>query len=93
MWDIPHSLYRFFFLHVNKDIEPAQLKLPDRRATKNAEAATKKDAENAKMLAIAELSDEYRADIVGMQARINDLTDQLMEALKNGTNSNDRPPF
>ena len=76
----------------NKQLEIDNLK-EQLRAAKNAEAAAKKDAENAKMLAIAELSDEYRADIAVMQARINDLTDQLMDALKNGANSNDRPPF
>ena len=64
---------------VEKDAEAAKEVLRDqfREAKSEAEAA-KKDAETAKVTVLAEVAEKHQAEIAKLQARISELTDQLI---------------
>ncbi len=64
-----------------KQLELEELRDQLRKEKSETEAA-RRDVETARTTAIAELSTEHRIEIASMQERINELTDQLMDALK-----------
>lgn len=70
---------------VEKDAEAAKEVLRDQLRTAKSEAeAAKKDAETAKATALAEVSEKHQAEIAKLQARIGELTDQLIADKKAG---------
>ncbi len=70
---------------VEKDAEAAKGVLMDQlRAAKSEAEAAKKDAETAKATALAEVAEQHQAEIAKLQARISELTDQLIANKKAG---------
>lgn len=67
------------------EAEEAKEALRDQLRTAKSDAeAAKKDAETAKATALAEIAEQHRAEIAKLQARISELTDQLIAYKKAG---------